>query len=39
MVVVSLPRGWTLGDSPTALQNAILEIHSEEWMRNPECYR
>ena len=28
--VVSLLRGWTLGNSPTALRNAFYEVHCEE---------
>lgn len=38
MAVVSLLRGRTLGNSPTALWNAILEIHSKEWMRKQLKY-
>ena len=38
VAVVSLLRGRTLGNSPTALRNAILEIHSEEWMRKQLRY-
>ena len=38
MAVVSFLRGWTRGNSPSALQNAILEIHSEEWMRKQLRY-
>ena len=33
MAVVSLLRSQTLGNSPTVLRNAVVEIHSEEWMR------
>ena len=38
MTMVSFLRGWMLGNSPTALQNAILEMHSEEWMRKQLRY-
>ena len=38
VAVVSFLRGWTLGNSPTVLRNAILEIHSEEWMRKQLRY-
>ena len=31
--VVSLLRSCTLGNSPTALRNTLLELHSEEWMK------
>ena len=30
--VISLLRSRTLGNSPSALQNTICELHSEEWM-------
>ena len=33
VAVVSLLRSQTLGNSPTVLRNAVVEIHSEEWMR------
>ena len=36
--VVSLLRDQTLSNSPTALRNAILEIHSEEWLRKQLRY-
>ena len=38
VAVVSLLRGRTLGNSPTALRNAIMEVHSEEWMRKQLRY-
>ena len=31
--VVSLLHSRTLGNSPTALRNTLLELHSEEWMK------
>ena len=31
--LISLLRARTLGNSPTALQNNIQELHSEEWLR------
>lgn len=31
--VVSLLRSRTLGNSPTALRNTLLELHSEEWVK------
>ena len=42
--VVSLLRGRTLGNSPTALHNALYEVHYEEWMRKQlryldDCWR
>ena len=33
MAIVSLLRGWTRDNSPSALWNQALEIHSKEWMR------
>ena len=38
VAVVSLLRGRTLGNSPTALRNAILEIHSKDWMQKQLRY-
>ena len=38
MAVVSLLRGQTSGNSPSALRNALQEIHSEEWMRKQVMY-
>ena len=31
--LVMLLRGRTLGNSPTALRNRIMEVHSEEWLK------
>ena len=31
--VAMLLRGRTLGNSPTALRNRIMEVHSEEWLK------
>ena len=31
--VTVLLRGRTLGNSPTALRNMIMEVHSEEWLK------
>ena len=36
--VISLLRSRTLGNSPSALQNNICELHSEEWMRKCVSY-
>ena len=36
--VVSLLRGRTLGNSPTALRNAVYEVHCEEWTRKQLRY-
>lgn len=36
--VVSLLRGRTLGNSSNALRNALLELHSEEWMQKQHRY-
>ena len=33
MAIMSLLRGRTRGNSPSALWNQVLEIHSKEWMR------
>ena len=38
VAVVSILRGRTRGNSPNALRNQVLEIHSEEWMRNQLRY-
>ena len=36
--VTTLLRSRTLGNSPTALQNEILEVHSGEWLRKQLSY-
>ena len=36
--VVTLLRGRTLGNSPTALRRNLHEVHSEEWLRKQLCY-
>lgn len=36
--VVSLLRARTLGNTPTALQNNLKELHSEEWLRKQLVY-
>ena len=36
--VFALLRGRTLGNSPTALSNAILELLTDEWPCNQLCY-
>ena len=36
--VVSMLRSRTLGNSPTALQNKFVELHSEEWIRKQAMY-
>ena len=36
--VFALLRGRTLGNSPTALSNAILELLTDEWLCNQLCY-
>jgi len=36
-VIVAL-RGWTLGNSSTALRDRILEQHTEEWMKKQLAY-
>ncbi len=36
--IFSLLRGHTLGNSPTALRNRLLEMHSEEWVRSQLKY-
>lgn len=38
VAVVSLLRGRTLGNSPTALRNSLCELHSEEWLRKQVSY-
>ena len=38
VAVISLLRSRTLGNSPSALQNNICELHSEEWMRRCADY-
>ena len=36
--VITLLRSRTLGNSPSALQNTVCELHSEEWMRKCVSY-
>ena len=36
--VLSLLRGRTLGNSPTALRNMLLEVHSEVWIKKQLLY-
>ena len=36
--VITMLRGRTLGNSPTALQNGILEVHSEHWLKKQLSY-
>ena len=36
--VTTLLRSRTLGNSPTALRNEILEVHSAEWLRKHLSY-
>lgn len=36
--VIALLRSRTLGNSPSALQQTLREMHSEEWLRNQLCY-
>ena len=36
--VVTLLRARTLGNSPSALQHNLQEVHSEEWLRKQLCY-
>ena len=36
--IIGLLRGRTLGNSPTALRNGILEVHSEEWLKKQLSY-
>ena len=36
--VVALLRGRTLGNSPTALHNANLELHTDEWLHKQLRY-
>lgn len=36
--VVTLFRARTLGNSPTALRNNLMEVHSEEWLRKQLVY-
>lgn len=38
LAVVTLFRARTLGNSPTALRNNLLEVHSEEWLRRQLSY-
>lgn len=38
LAVVTLFRARTLGNSPTALRNDLLEVHSEEWIRRQVSY-
>ncbi len=38
IAVISLLRGRTLGNSPTAFRNDLQEVHSEEWLRRQLCY-
>lgn len=38
MAVVSLMRSRTLGNSPTALQNNLEEMHSEAWLKKSIHY-
>jgi hypothetical protein len=38
IAVITLLRGRTLGNSPTAFRNNLLEVHSEEWLRRQLCY-
>lgn len=36
--VISLLRSRTLGNSPSAFRNSLLEVHSEEWLRRQLVY-
>ena len=36
--VLGLLRGRTLGNSPTALQGAVAELHSEDWSLRVQAY-
>ncbi len=36
--VISLLRGRTLGNSPSAFRNNLQEVHSEEWLRKQLIY-
>ena len=36
--VISLLRGRTLGNSPTAFRNDLQEVHSQEWLRRQLVY-
>ena len=38
VAVISLLRSRTLGNSPTALRNSILEVHSEQWLKKSISY-
>ena len=36
--IIGLLRGRTLGNSPTALRNGVIEVHSEEWLKRQLSY-
>ena len=38
VAVISLLRSRTLGNSPTALRNSVLEVHSEQWLKKQLTY-
>ena len=38
IAVISLLRGRTLGNSPSAFRNNLQEVHSEEWLRKQLVY-
>lgn len=36
--IITMLRGRTLGNSPTALRNGVLEVHSEQWLKKQLSY-